>query len=107
MDIDMELRSSTPPERPRSGNYQVFREPEDHFADEVHRIEFLLNAWLMSRDKSLPTPLGSSRVERKLHDAIKASPLYGKILSFAGLNLWVDDRTSDGLVTIQESINLS
>ena len=46
------------------------------------------------------------RKEHKLHSMIKASHVYGKVLNFADLNLWVDDRSPDGVVEMQEAINL-
>jgi hypothetical protein len=103
---DMRLLKPSQSETPRSGLYQVFRSPEEEFADETHRIGLLIDTWLKSQNESRPNAQAASRVERKLHDAIKGGPLYGKILSFAGLNLWVDDRTSDGLVMMQESISI-
>ena len=83
---DMRLLKPSQPESPRSGPYQVFRGPGDDFADETRRIGVLINAWLESQDDSPPGSQAVRRIERKLHVAIKASPLFGKILSFAGLN---------------------
>lgn len=91
---------------PGAGPYRVFRAPEDDGPDEIRHIGSLVNTWLESLDESRPDARSARRGERELHDAIKASSLYGKILSFAGLNLWVDDRTLDGLVMLQECVNL-
>ncbi len=80
--------------------------PDDDRADEARQIGALINCWLLSLDETRPDARSARRSERKLHDAIKASQLYGKILSFAGLNIWVDKQTSDGLVMSQECMNL-
>lgn len=102
----MTLRDASRSGSPRSLPYRVFRDPDADLVEETHRIASLANVWLVSQDRPRADPLATRRVERRLHDAIKASPLFGKVLSFAGLNLWVDDRTSDGLVMCQECVNL-
>jgi hypothetical protein len=102
----MRLLKPSRSEPPQREPYQVFRGPEDEFVEENRGIKMLVNAWLKSRDESRPKSQAARRIERKLSDSIKASPLYGNILSFAGLNIWVDERTPDGLVVVQESINL-
>jgi hypothetical protein len=102
----MRLLNQIQSESSQPKSFQVFRGPEDEFAIEASRIKILINAWLMSQDGSRCNSHAASRIERKLHDRIKAGPLHCKILSFAGLNFWVDDQTSDGLVIAQESINL-
>ena len=66
----------------------------------------MIDVWLKCQSEPHPDPYAARRAERKLHDAIKAGPLSGQILSFAGLNLWVDDRTPDGSVMSQESISI-
>jgi hypothetical protein len=106
MQADMSLLNPTRSESPQSDLFHVFRGPEPHFAEESRRIGFLVDVWLTKREESGPNAQAARRVERKLHDAIKGGPLYGKILSFAGLNLWADDRTSEGRVELQESISL-
>jgi hypothetical protein len=90
----------------RAGLLRVFRAPEDDRVDEARHIGSLVDTWLKSRDGSRPGAGLARRGERKLHEAIKAGPLYGKILSFAGLNIWVDEWTSDGVVMSQECVNL-
>jgi hypothetical protein len=106
MKADMRLPNPIRPESPQAKLYQVFPGPEDDLAEESRHIGFLVDAWLKSQDECGTDARAASRSERRLHDAIKAGPLYGKVLSFAGLNLWVDDRTSEGLVESQESISL-
>jgi hypothetical protein len=73
---------------------------------EIRRVGFLVDAWVMAQEQPVPDPEEVSKFERRLHDAIKRSSLHGLILSFAGLNLWVDERTPEGVVEMQESINL-
>ena len=69
---------------PGAGAYRIFRAPDDDGPGEVRHIVSLVNTWLESLDESRPDARSARRGERKLHDAIKASSLYGKILSFAG-----------------------
>jgi hypothetical protein len=102
----MRLLNPTRSECPRSQAFQVYSGPTEDFSEMRRRIGILVDAWLTSRDESGPDARATARIERKLHDAIKAGPFFGKVLSFAGLNLWVDDRTSAGLVELQESISL-
>jgi hypothetical protein len=90
----------------RAEPFRVLRTPEDDLADEVRYIRSLADVWVRSRDGVRPNARSVRVNERKLHDAIKASPFFGKILGFAGLNLWVDEQTMDGLVMSQEGINL-
>ncbi len=106
MNADMRLLKPSRSKSPQAWPFPVFRGPEDDLSDENRRIGILIDSWLNSRSEPRPHAQAARRAERKLHDAIKAGPLFGKILSFAGLNLWVDDRTSDGLVMMQESINI-
>ncbi len=91
---------------PSAGHYRLFLAPEADLDDDTDRVGSLADAWLASQNRNPPDAQAVRRVERKLHDAIKAGPLFGKILSFAGLNLWVDERTADGLVMSQECMNL-
>jgi hypothetical protein len=102
----MRLLKPSRSESPQRELYQVVRGPEDEYVDETRHIKILVDAWLKSLDESRPKSRAACRIERELYDSIKASPLYGKILSFAGLNIWVDERTPDGVVVVQESINL-
>jgi hypothetical protein len=94
------------PDSRKSGCFPVFSGQEDKRDDEICRISTLVDAWLMPQYQSEPNLEAASRFERRLHTAIKTSSLNGKILSFAGLNIWVDDRTPDGVVQSQEAINL-
>jgi hypothetical protein len=93
-------------ESAESRKLQVFFGHEHHRADVTRRIGSLVDAWLMQQYRPGPDAGAVRRAERRLHEAIKASPLHGKILSFAGLNLWVDDQTPEGVVRAQECINL-
>jgi hypothetical protein len=106
MNPEMEILNPIPSGLPRPGHYRVFSEPENNFDEQARRIRYLANAWLVSRERSRPNARSTSKIERRLHDAIKASPLHCKILSFAGMNLWVDDRTPDGLVKSQEFMSI-
>jgi hypothetical protein len=90
----------------KSGNLRVFADHEDNRREEIRRITTLVDAWLMSQYQAGSNRGGASRAERKLHTAIKNGPFYDKVLSFAGLNIWVDTRTPDGVVESQEAINL-
>jgi hypothetical protein len=89
-----------------SVSLRVFADQEDNRQVEVRRITILVDAWLMSQTRDSPSREAASRAERKLHNAIKASPLFDRVLSFAGLNIWIDARTPDGVVESQEAINL-
>ncbi|WP_435007798.1 hypothetical protein P12x_005063 [Tundrisphaera lichenicola] len=86
---------------------RIFKGPDDELDRAIGRIGSLVNSWLNLQAEPGPDPIASIRAERRLHSAIKSSPFFGKILSFAGLNIWVNERTSEGLVESQESINLS
>jgi len=90
----------------QSAGLHVFASHEDNQDDEIRRIGGLVDAWLIPQYQPEPNREAASRFERKLHAAIKTSSLHGKVLSFAGLNIWVDDRTPDGVVQSQEAINL-
>ena len=90
----------------KSGCLRIFSDQEDNRKDEIRRITTLVDAWLMSQSRNEPNCESASRAERKLHDAIKASSLFDRVLTFAGLNIWVDARTPDGVVESQEAINL-
>jgi hypothetical protein len=79
---------------------------DDTREDELRRIKNLVNEWLGLQYEPEPDPRAIRRKEQKLNSAIKGSSLSGMILNFAGLNIWVDDRTPDGVVEMQESINL-
>src|SRR5579871_2294471 len=103
-ETEMRLLNPTRSKSPRSQHFQVYGGPEEDFGEVRRRIRLLVDAWLTSRDQSGPSSQAAARIERKLHDAIRSGPFFGKVLSFAGLNLWVDDRTSEGLVELQESI---
>ena len=87
-------------------HFQILGVPEGDTGDESEQIGALVNRWLGAREKPRPNAVIVKRVERKLHDAIKQSLLRGKILTFAGLNLWVNDGTPDGVVESQEAICL-
>jgi hypothetical protein len=106
MNADMSLLNVSRSELPQSQLYQVYRSPEDDVADACPRIGRLVDRWLQLQEESGPNAPAARRIERRLHDAIKAGPLYDRILSFAGLNLWVDGRTPEGRVEMQESISL-
>src|SRR6185312_10996793 len=85
-------------------NLHVFVGQEEDRDDEIRRIGALVNSWLMPLYRPVTDIEAARWYERKLHAAIKASSLYRKILNFAGLNIWVDDRTPDGFVESQEAI---
>lgn len=89
-----------------SGRLSVFVSQEDNRDDELGRIGTLVDAWLIPQYLPEPNLEAAGRFERKLHAAIMASSLRGKVLTFAGLNLWVNDRTPVGIVESQEAINL-
>jgi hypothetical protein len=85
---------------------QLYVIQEDPREDELRRIKNLVDQWLGLQYVPEPDSSAIRRKEQKLNSAIKNSSLYGMILNFAGLNIWVDDRTPDGVVEMQESINL-
>ncbi len=85
---------------------RLFDVPNDDRQVEIRRVARLLDSWLMAQESPAPDPEAVHKVECKLHASIKNSSLFGSVLSFAGLNLWVDERTPEGVVEIQESINL-
>jgi hypothetical protein len=89
-----------------SNSLHVFEVQEDNQDDDVHQIGTLVDAWLMPQYQPSPDFEAARVVERTLHAAIKRSTLYGLVLSFAGLNIWVNARTPDGIVESQEAINL-
>jgi hypothetical protein len=99
-------RMTAGPDSRKPDCFPVFCGQEEKGDDEIRRIGNLVDAWLMQQYQSEPNTEAASRFERKLHTAIKTSSLHGKVLSFAGLNIWVDDRTPDGVVQSQEAINL-
>ena len=85
---------------------QLFVSREDLREDELRRIKVLVDEWLVLQYEPEPDATAIRKKERKLHVLIKASGVYGMVLNFAGLNLWVDDRTPEGVVESQEAINL-
>jgi hypothetical protein len=102
----MILRMKSPCSSFSRVNLQILIAPGDNPGDEAEQIGALVNTWLGAQEKPRPNARFVRREERKLHEAIKNSSLRGKILTFAGLNLWVDDGTPDGVVESQEAINL-
>ena len=89
-----------------AGKFHIFLPPEDGQVVDARRLGKLVDRWLVMTSKGNPDALAGRRAEKALHAAIKEGSFYGKILSFAGLLVWVDDRTSDGRVNSQEAINL-
>ena len=85
---------------------RLFVGRDDRREVELGRIKFLVDEWLVLREESPADAAAIRRKEDKLHSTIKASHVYGRVLNFAGLNLWVDDRSPDGVVEMQEAINL-
>ena len=89
-----------------SSPIHLFVSEEEKREDELHRIKTLVNEWLRLQYEPEPDLLAIRGKERRLHALIKGSGVYGMILNFAGLNIWVDDRSPDGMVESQEAINL-
>src|SRR4051812_48944612 len=102
----MSLLNSRRPEFHSPRPYPVFRGPDNDHEQEGRRVAILVDRWLMSLEECLPGSPAALKLERTLHEAIKSGPFFGKVLTFAGLNLWVDEWTSTGRVELQESISL-